>query len=135
MSECTKQSFGEASSRSIQRYRFYGNWDGEAVEEEDHNGDYVKYDDHIAEVERIRAIQKAQAEAMWKTNAENEKLQARIDELEEEFRCLDANYVSPKQIKAEGIREMWAKVGVSSGHCSCNEFVLDYADKLEKGDE
>ena len=91
----------------------------------------LKSDDHIAEVNRIQDIQVKQAEAMWKVNAENEKLQARIDELEEEFRCLDDNYVSPKQIKAEGIRDM---VGLSDCAMTASE-ILRYAEELWKGNE
>ncbi len=75
-------------------------------------GNYVKYDDHIAEVE---------------------KLQARIDELEKAL-------YNPKwerceaRIKAEGIREMLEDVCYGSG-ASFIEDIEAYADRLEKGDE
>lgn len=93
----------------------------------------VKYDDHIAEVKRIQAIQHAQAEAMWEVNRENKQLQSKIAELEEHNMQLQSIHnMTTNQIKAEGIRE--------ARHLAQHDSVIwvrlgEYADKLEKGDE
>ena len=83
MSECTKQSFGEASSRSIQRYDAVRN---EHDVEHSETGEYVKYE-------------------------VVENLQARIAELEKAIaicELVDGKTFneSISSIKAQGIREM-----------------------------
>ena len=102
MSECTKQSFGEASSRSIQRYDAVRN---EHDVEHSETGEYVKYE-------------------------VVENLQARIAELEVTNSMLHDMISGMKrttnEIQAQGIKEMLC----DNNYEESTGWIEEYANKL-----
>lgn len=67
----------------LQPYSIYLSVHGTPEIKPQTDGNMYMRDEADAEMERIRNIQKAQAEEMWKVNSKNEKLQAELQEAKE----------------------------------------------------
>ena len=106
----------------------------------------VKYDDHIAEVEKlkksnkrkrakIKAMEKSSMRMLRTVTEHSKKLQARIDELES--RMYSSVHKPHNQVKAEGIEEAVAKFKkeneiwrwLPDARDTVNE-IMEYANKL-----
>ena len=109
---------------------------------EEPDGEWVKYDAHIAEVKQIKdELNCAEGEYENLKNKCN-RLQARIDELEP-YRAIAIALQTPEhnnKIKAEGVRQMLhgdkipSQSGEKGSRWSNWKIIENYADRLEKGE-
>ena len=127
MSDIQRYGFYEPFGASISTQPEFGKKD---------NGEYVKYDDYIAEVEFANKMASEANKRHTEICLEKKALQARIDELIKEQ--LDSSKQVPDSVrrywKAEGIEEFAKSL---PDNTSFDVFVKagEYADKLEKDNE
>ena len=96
----------------------------------DDEGTFIEYDDHIAEVEKWRAVKIDKDVEIGLKMGEIEKLQARIDELLND----PMTKHEYNKIKAEGIEEMCKKL-YNEGKTLSEFNIKEYANKLRVRNE